>query len=110
MPVQRQAELHYKVCVPIVVPHQRFGRQLGVIYARLDETCGIVGWTTMPASGIATTESHSVSRYPPFAHVFVGRFCCGYWIGTIPVPSLCAATGSMRPGLHLSARPRFARL
>jgi hypothetical protein len=82
---QREAERQYPVRMRIAVPPAGLGRQLEVIHAWLDETCGIGGWATAPA-GLAGVINDAVAFYfadPAFAHAFVARFCCGYRVETV---------------------------
>jgi hypothetical protein len=77
---QREAERHFPVRVRIAVPPDGFGRQLGLMHAWLDETCGAGGWTSAPA-GLIGVLNDAVAFYfedAAFAHAFVNRFCCGY--------------------------------
>ena len=85
MRAQREAERRYPVRVRIAVPPGGFGRQLEIMHAWLDETCGAEGWTTAPA-GITGVVNDAVALYfedAGFAHAFVARFCCGYRVETI---------------------------
>ena len=82
---QREAERHYPVRVRIAVPPEGLGRQLEIIHAWLDETCGIDGWATSPA-GLAGILNDAIAFYfadAAFAHAFVARFCCGYRVEAI---------------------------
>ena len=49
MRAQREAERRYPVRVRIAVPPEGLGRQLEIMYAWLDETCGAEGWASAPA-------------------------------------------------------------
>jgi hypothetical protein len=64
---QRAAERRYPVRVRIAVPPEGLRRQLEIMHAWLDETCGAEGWATAPAgTGVSsTTPSRSISRMPP---------------------------------------------
>jgi hypothetical protein len=82
---QREAERRYPVRVRIAVPPKGFGRQLEIMHAWLDETCGAGGWATAPA-GTAGVVNDALALYfedAAFAHAFVTRFCCGYRVETI---------------------------
>jgi hypothetical protein len=77
---QRDAERRFPVRVRIAVPPDGFGRQLVLMHAWLDETCGADGWSSAPA-GLAGVLNDAVAFYfedAAFAHAFVNRFCCGY--------------------------------
>ena len=82
---QRDAERRYPVRVRIAVPPAGLGRQLALMYAWLDETCGGAGWATAPAGsvGIANDAIAFYFEDAAFAHAFVARFCCGYRVETI---------------------------
>ena len=85
MLAQRQAERQFPVRVRIAVPSEGLGRQLEIIHAWLDETCGAEGWAVAPA-GLAGVVNDALSFYfadAAFAHAFVARFCCGYRVETI---------------------------
>jgi hypothetical protein len=85
MRVQRQAEQRFPVRVRIAVPPEGLGRQLEIMHAWLDETCGAEGWATAPA-GRAGVVNDAIALYfseAAFAHAFVARFCCGYRVETI---------------------------
>jgi hypothetical protein len=61
------------------------GRQLEIMHAWLDETCGAEGWATAPA-GTTGVVNDALALYfedAAFAHAFVSRFCCGYRVETI---------------------------
>jgi hypothetical protein len=78
--VRREAERQYPVRIRIAVPTDGFGRQLPVMHAWLDETCGPNGWTSAPA-GLIGIRNDAVAFYfedAAFAQAFVNRFCCGY--------------------------------
>ena len=82
---QRQAERRFPVRIRIAVPPEGLGRQLEIMHAWLDETCGSDGWTSAPA-GLAGVVNDATAFYfddAAFAHAFVARFCCGYRIETI---------------------------
>ena len=71
--------------VRIAVPPEGLGRQLMLMHAWLDETCGASGWASAPAGTIGVVND-AVAFYfecAAFAHAFVTRFCCGYRIETI---------------------------
>ena len=85
MRAQREAERRYPVRLRIAVPPEGFGRQLEIMHAWLDETCGAEGWATAPA-GTTGVVNDAVALYfadTAFAHAFVARFCCGYRVETI---------------------------
>ncbi|MFZ2004845.1 MAG: hypothetical protein WB697_21750 [Stellaceae bacterium] len=76
----RDAERRFPVRVRIAVPQNGLGRQLGDMYAWLDELCGKAGWTSAPA-GLAGIVNDAVAFYfddTALAQAFVNRFCCGY--------------------------------
>ena len=82
--IQREAERRYPVRLLIAVPPQGFGRQLDIIHAWLDETCGAEGWAMAPA-GTTGVVNDALALYfedAAFAHAFVARFCCGYRVET----------------------------
>jgi hypothetical protein len=82
---QGEAERRYPVRVRIAVPPDGLGRQLALMHAWLDETCGPEGWATAPA-GLAGVSNDAIAFYfdeTAFAHAFVARFCCGYRVATI---------------------------
>jgi hypothetical protein len=84
MQARREAR-QYPVRVRIALPPEGLGRQLEIIHAWLDETCGIEGWATAPA-GLAGVVNDAVAFYfsdAGFAHAFVARFCCGYRLEAI---------------------------
>lgn len=77
---QREAERQFPVRVRIAVPPQGFGRQLALMHAWLDDTCGANSWSSAPA-GLGGVLNDAVAFYfedAAFAHAFVNRFCCGY--------------------------------
>jgi hypothetical protein len=85
MRAQREAERRYPVRVRIAVPPEGLGRQIEIIHAWLDETCGAEGWTTAPA-GTTGVVNDALALYfedAAFAHAFVVRFCCGFRVETI---------------------------
>jgi hypothetical protein len=85
MQARREAGRQYPVRVRIALPPEGLGRQLEIIHAWLDETCGIEGWATAPA-GLAGVVNDAVAFYfsdAGFAHAFVARFCCGYRLEAI---------------------------
>lgn len=85
MRAQREVERRYPVRVRIAVPPEGFGRQIEIMHAWLDETCGIEGWATAPA-GATGIVNDAVAFYfedAAFAQAFVARFCCGYQVETI---------------------------
>ena len=82
---RHDAELRFPVRVRIGVPSDGFGRQLALMQAWLDETCGVAGWSSAPA-GMSGVVNDAVAFYfenAAFAHAFVARFCCGYRVETI---------------------------
>lgn len=82
---QREAERRYPVRVWIAVPPDGLGRQLEIMHAWLDATCGPEGWTTAPAGTIGVVNDALAFYFEDaaFAHAFVVRFCCGYRVETI---------------------------
>src|SRR5271169_7033524 len=85
MRTQPEAERRYPVRLRIAVLPEGFGRQLDIMHAWLDETCGAKGWATAPA-GTTGVVNDALALYfedAAFAHAFVARFCCGYWVETI---------------------------
>jgi hypothetical protein len=85
MRAQREAERRFPVRVRIAVPPEGLGRQLEIMHAWLDETCGVEGWGSAPAglSGIVNDATTFYFDDAAFAHAFVARFCCGYRVETI---------------------------
>jgi hypothetical protein len=82
---QREADRRFPVRVRIAVPPEGLGRQLEIIHAWLNETCGPEGWAMAPA-GLAGVVNDAIALYfadAAFAHAFVARFCCGYRVETI---------------------------
>lgn len=82
---QRQTERRYPVRVRIAVPPDGLGRQIEIMHAWLDQTCGTEGWATAPA-GLAGIRNDAIAFYfddAAFAHAFVARFCCGYRVETV---------------------------
>lgn len=69
----------------IAVPPEGPGRQIEIMHAWLDETCGAEGWDSAPAglSGIVNDATAFYFDDAAFAHAFVVRFCCGYRVETI---------------------------
>jgi hypothetical protein len=86
MRAQRQVERQFPVRVRIAVPPEGLGRQLEIMHAWLDETCGPDSWASAPA-GLAGIVNDATAFYffddASFAHAFVVRFCCGYRVETI---------------------------
>lgn len=82
---QRHAKRHFPVRIRITVPPEGLGRQLEIMHAWLDETCGPDGWAAAPAglSGIINDATAFYFNDAGFAHAFVLRFCCGYRVETI---------------------------
>ena len=81
---QRAAERRYPVGVRIAAPPEGLGRQLEIMHAWLDETCGAEGWATAPAgTGVVNDALALYFEDAAFAHAFVSRFCCGYRVETI---------------------------
>jgi hypothetical protein len=83
---QREAERRYPVRLRIAVPPpEGLGRQLEIMHAWLDETCGTEGWATAPAgtTGILNDALALYFEDPAVAHAFVARFCCGFRVETI---------------------------
>lgn len=83
--IEREAEHRFPVRVRIAVPPDGLGRQLGLMHAWLDETCGSAGWGSAPA-GTAGVVNDAIAFYfasAAFAHAFVARFCCGWRVETI---------------------------
>ncbi len=82
---QREAERQFPVRIRIAVPSDGFGRQLAVMHAWLDETCGAAGWASAPA-GLDGVVNDAVAFYfadAAFAHAFVNRFCCGFRVEAV---------------------------
>ena len=80
-----QTERRFPVRVRIAVPPEGLGRQIEIMHAWLDETCGTEGWGTAPA-GLAGVLNDAIAFYfddAAFAHAFVARFCCGYRVETV---------------------------
>jgi hypothetical protein len=101
MRAQRAAERRFPVRVRIAVPPQGLGRQLEIMHAWLDETCGSSGWATAPA-GLAGIVNDAIAFYfddAAFAHAFVARFCCGYRVEAIE--GAFAMRGDAPPARHV---------
>jgi hypothetical protein len=84
MRMQRQVERRFPVRVRIAVPPEGLGRQLEIMHAWLDQTCGPDGWASGPA-GLSGIVNDAIAFYfddAAFAHAFVTRFCCGYRVET----------------------------
>ncbi len=82
---QREAERQFPVRVRIAVPPEGLGRQLRLMHAWLDDTCGAAGWASAPAGTVGVVND-AIAFYfesAALAHAFVARFCCGYRIETI---------------------------
>jgi hypothetical protein len=82
---QREVERQFPVRVRIAVPPEGLGRQLALMHAWLDDTCGAGGWSSAPAGthGVVNDALAFYFESAAFAHAFVARFCCGYRIATI---------------------------
>ena len=96
----RVAEQRFPIRVRIAVPPEGLGRQLEIIYAWLDETCGSEGWAVAPA-GLVGIVNDALAFYfedAAFAHAFVARFCCGYGVETID--GAFAVRSEARPARH----------
>jgi hypothetical protein len=80
MRTQRWAEGRYPVRVRIAVPPEGLGRQLEIMHAWLDETCGTEGWASAPAgtTGIVNDALALYFEDAAFARAFVARFCCAF--------------------------------
>ena len=97
MHARRELERRFPVRVRIAVPPAGLGRQLEVMCAWLDETCGSEGWAMAPA-GMAGIINDALALYfedPAFAHAFVARFCCGYRVATIDHASITRRTATV---------------
>jgi hypothetical protein len=82
---RQQTERRFAVRVRIAVPREGLGRQIEIMYAWLDETCGAEGWGTAPA-GLIGVLNDAIAFYfddAAFAHAFVARFCCGYRVEAV---------------------------
>jgi hypothetical protein len=82
MQARQRAERRFPVRVRIAVPPEGLGRQIEVMHAWLDETCGAEGWAMAPA-GFVGILNDAIAFYfedAAFADAFVARFCCGYRI------------------------------
>ena len=82
---RQQTERRFPVRVRIAVPPEGLGRQIEIMHAWLDETCGAAGWGTAPA-GLVGVLNDAIAFYfddPAFAHAFVARFCCGYRVEAV---------------------------
>src|SRR6516164_10813170 len=99
MRAQRGAERRYPIRVRIAVPPEGLGRQLEIMHAWLDETCGPEGWTTAPAgtSGVVNDALALYFEDAAFAHAFVARFCCGYRVETIAGAFAVSAEAAVPP-------------
>ena len=89
---QREAERRYPVRVRIVVPPEGLGRQLEIMHAWLDETCGAEGWATAPA-GTTGIVDDALALYFEDAPSLMSSS-----------PGSAAATGSRR--LRVPCHPR----
>jgi hypothetical protein len=82
---RQHAERRFPVRVRIAVPPEGLGRQIEIMQAWLDETCGAEGWGAAPA-GLAGVLNDAIAFYfddAAFAQAFVARFCCGYRIEAV---------------------------
>src|SRR5215467_10122419 len=84
---QRGVERRYPVRVRIAVPPEELDRQLEVMHARLDETCGAEGWSSAPAGTTGIVNDALALYFEDRA--FVARFCCAFRAETNS-GSLCA--------------------
>ena len=103
---RQQTERRFPVRVRIAVPPEGLGRQIEIMYAWLDETCGAEGWGTAPA-GLVGVLNDAIAFYfddAAFAHAFVARFCCGYRVEAVEGAFALATT---RHGC--AAAPRCTR-
>ena len=85
MQARRETEKRYPVRIRIAVPPEGLGRQIEIMHAWLDQTCGAGGWATAPA-GLIGVRNDAIAFYfddAAFAHAFVARFCCGYRVETV---------------------------
>jgi len=108
MRAQREAERRYPVRVRIAVPLEGLGRQLEIMHAWLDETCGDEGWATAPA-GTTGVVNDALALYfedAAFAQAFVARFCCGNRVETIA--DAFAIRGDTRPARRSAPLHRTA--
>src|SRR5215471_9572218 len=83
LPARREVEPQFPVRV--AVPPEGFGRQLKIIHAWLDETCGPEGWAMAPA-GFTSVINNAIPFYfadAVVAHAFLTCFCWGYRVSTI---------------------------
>jgi hypothetical protein len=97
---RQEAERHFPVRVRIAVPPGGLGRQLAIMHAWLDDTCGATAWASAPA-GLAGVVNDAIAFYfadAAFAHAFVARFCCGYRVETIA--GAFAFRNDMPPARH----------
>ena len=82
---RQQTERRFPVRVRIAVPPEGLGRQIEIMHAWLDETCGAEGWGMAPA-GLVGVLNDAIAFYfddAAFAHAFVARFCCGYRVEAV---------------------------
>ena len=82
---RQQTERRFPVRVRIAVPPEGLGRQIEIMHAWLDETCGTEGWGMAPA-GLVGVLNDAIAFYfddAGFAHAFVARFCCGYRVDAV---------------------------
>jgi len=101
----REAERNFPVRVRIAVPPDGLGRQLGIMHAWLDETCGADGWVSA-AAGLTGVLNDAVAFYfedAAFAHAFVNRFCFGY--RPVEVNRTAAVAFSLRTDAPTPRRP-----
>jgi hypothetical protein len=103
--VSRETDRTFPVRVRLAVPPGGFGRQLAIMHAWLDDTCGPGGWGSAPA-GLGGVVNDAVAFYfddAGFAHAFVNRFCCGY--REIAVDRSAPGSFSLRDDLPLPRVP-----
>jgi hypothetical protein len=82
---RHEVERRFPIRVRVAVPAGGFGRQLEIMHAWLDQTCGSDGWGSAPA-GFTGVVNDAVAFYfadPAFAQAFVARFCCGWRVETV---------------------------
>jgi hypothetical protein len=82
---RQHAERRFPVRVRIAVPPEGLSRQIEIMYAWLDETCGAEGWGVAPA-GLVGVLNDAIAFYfsdAAFAHAFVARFCCGFRVEAV---------------------------
>src|SRR5438270_11066677 len=77
---RQQTKRRFPVWVRIAVPPEGLGRQIEIMHAWLDETCGAEGWG-MWRAGLVGVLIDAIAFYfddAASAHAFLPRFGSGY--------------------------------